>query len=622
MRYIDGDTLEKVRSVLSARFVLALVLLVPLVGGAVVGGILNPTAPRSSKQVAIVSVSTVAPPSSDANSATASLSKEVQRVPGYSWQPQGIEEARSGLANGDLFAVVLIPVAVTSSPQGHSQVIVTPGQAATSADASELARLVTASLARAGANETRAAVSRARIDLNVAFLTANGIKGAVKQAEAIFADALASVDSLIRQSDPLISNAQLLLSGLQENTRALEGVSANLDRLAKAVQGIEITVGDLQRGTATARRGAVQASRILIQTEGMRSQLIAASQTVTTALRATRDPAAATLAQNFDNIVRTVTDVSAPRRDLAAADVGFQVLGEQLSELGPLLGTTVGPNTNVSDLLISGVVRLQSVEKLLSLGNETVQSVLVQLRQAKVQLPQTKQSIRDQLDRFRTVSEQLVVSLGSGIDGLPTGTTGLQASEVELSSLQNDAEVPQVSVFALAVAAMAGGGLIATWAASAPSRRKGGRGAMRTRLPALALLLVTPALLAAAAQALAGSQGNTRMGGLLLGTYATTLLSFAVLMLVRRAATGSVVLLAILLLGVLLSAGNEVGPAGLSEALKRLTPVEYVVQVLAAGPLDAAVFPCVILASIAATSSLVTVMMLRTTRELTRESGT
>jgi len=594
--------------------VLSLVLLPVCIGAAVVQLDGTAVAEPSSREVAVVSVSdgvAQAGLTSGTETSTAStparFGDALATSKDFEWTELTVDQARRELHEGTLLAAVLVPPGLgspTGGADGGDRITIVAGRGDPTAYA-DLSRAVTATAARIGVDDVVVPLSRARIDLNVAFLTANGIKGAVSQAESTFTEALSSVDSLIAQSDPLVANAQILLDGIRQNTAVLDDLSETLTQLSNSVAAVDVTVGDIKRGAEVTSREIDIALGAITETSEIRRQISEVARSVLAQWPKTG-------IAEFDQLaaqLSTVVDLTGGDSDatiLTQLDGGraaADILSEQLGQLSALLGRPVGDQTRLSELLLLTVDRLSSVRELLAMGNDTVDRVIEQLNGAKTQLPQTKRDIRAQLDKFNSVSAQLVQSLDKGIDGLPSTSSSAPtlADSVEVGALaapQRGADLGAWNVGAFL--------LLAGLAVASPVGRdvSGGRRTSSRRRPGA--LTVAAVVVGAAAAGGAGwlalapaNHSPTVLAVAVIGALALAMFAAAAIRLLQR--VGGVIVLALGAASVLVSVGADGASAG-----QLLLPDRWVSQAIsdagvhgtgALTTLSAAVLVCLLLTS-------------------------
>lgn len=565
VRSRSGPPWRRVRSWAALLLVLSPVL----VGAVVAWGDEVSVAQSAPRQVAVVTVSGGTVPAA----ITATAGPQPAPVPvrfgdalaatqDFEWTERTVDQARTELSNGTLLAAVLVPPALGSTAHGNESenritIVAGRGDATTYAD---LSRVVTATAARIGVDDVVVPLSRARIDLNVAFLTANGIKGAVAQAESTFTEALASVDSLITQSDPLVANAQLLLDGIQQNTAVLDDLTDTLSRLSSSVVAVDVTVGDLRRGAVTASEQIQVAVGAINETAVIRRQISDVAQSVLAQWPTTGIAEFDRLADQLSVVVdlagggNDATILSQLDGGRAAADI----LGGQIDQLSILLGQPVGDQTRLSDLLLITVDRLRSVRELLAMGNDTVHQVIEQLNGAKTQLPQTKQDIRSQLDKFNVVSAQLVQSLDKGIDGLPSTSSSapILADSVDVVSMASPQSTVAVGATSVGVFLLLAG-LVVAYLVGAPDGHRSPPRQVRSG-PLVACAVVLGAAVAGVVGWLVlapGAHSAAVATTTVLGAFSLTLFAVAAIWLLDRA--GVVVVLVLVAGSVLVLARGE-----------------------------------------------------------------
>ncbi|MBH0781582.1 YhgE/Pip domain-containing protein [Nocardia bovistercoris] len=423
----DSDTRR--RSLFGLRAVLLFVMILPLVGGAVAAHfVTESTAARSRPTVAIVKPAKAAPDSAGAKLATALTADS-----GYRWEVTSATEAASGLADRTVFAAVTIPDAFATggarpgagggkpSASADTRVSVLPSGDAADPDYTRLEQAVAAASVRAGIEGLLVSVSKARTNLNVAALTAAGLKAAALNADGTVNEVLNSVKQLFGQTDPLVAQAENLVAAMNQYSTLLDELTGRLSTFADGMRGVTVTLGDLQSGVSTAQSGLDAVNTMLEATATARAELGAVLRPIVDVLRASGLPDGQRVGDQLSGILTMVNGSSDGQitDGIGTLEIGAQVLDSQLQDMSQLLGRPVDARTTVVELLDLAVARLGEIRGLLRDGDTTINQVMVQLDAAQQLMPTMEGQIREQLEQLKAVTAQLVISLNTGVNGLP-----------------------------------------------------------------------------------------------------------------------------------------------------------------------------------------------------------
>lgn len=401
-----------------ARFILLLLLLLPSVGGAVAAAV-SPDLGHGAPPTVLIVGTEVDTPGSPAGELAATLAA----TPGYVWQTTSATDAARRLTEAGVFAVVTVPDsfgAPTTKPV-TGQVTVVPGTDAGDPGYVDLEHAVSAAANRAGLEGLLVSVSRARTNLNVAALTAAGLKAAAANADTTVNEVLASVTQLVGQADPLVAQAHTLVGAIREYSILISDLSGTLSGFATSMRDVTLTLGDLQNGVATTNSGVQLVLDTLQATAAMRTQLGAVVRPVADALDASGIPEGRRVAGELTALLAAVSGLDDPRTaaQIGSLQSGTELLGEQLGDLSGLLGRPVDAQTRLVDVLDLAVVRLNDIGDFLVQGDATINQVLGQLTGARDLVPTMESEIRGQLDQLKAATTQLVSSLNAGVTGLP-----------------------------------------------------------------------------------------------------------------------------------------------------------------------------------------------------------
>ncbi|WP_433520514.1 hypothetical protein ACQPZ2_24025 [Nocardia pseudovaccinii] len=527
----------------------------------------------------------------------------------FTWQSRSTDDAQRALTSGSVLAAVVVPATLGSSSGAAQQISVLASR--TESDPIAIARLVglvSSSGSAVTTGEVSTSVSKARKDLNLASLTATGIKGAVSQADTTFSQALGTVDQLITQAEPLIDSATTLLAGIRDNTAVVHDIAAQLETLSTSMRGVDLTLADIQRGVALADQSSRSAADFVRQTAAVRAQLSAMIRPILDALNAAGLPDQGLI----DQLARVLTTVdgSSDQQVSNGVDAVHQAseqLAEQLADLSGLVGAPVQPEMQVADILDLAVERLGSIETLLNQGDATISQVTTQLNQAKEQLPGIQSTVRSQLDQFKQVSAQLVDSLDRGVRELPAQTgpapTGNSVSVADSSSLGSDAGGHPATRTALLL--ITGALLIAAVYSALKDRVHVG-----WFTPAKVTVLSTVGLIAGAA-AILGMSTHRVLLTVLVALSAFALVGAAVALERLFGRWGLAVMAAVVAAAALIgTTGTHQDPSG--RAIRRLLPTDYVISSLkeaaTAGFSSQLILPMAVLSALAVVSAVAVIV--------------
>ncbi|MEU7137878.1 hypothetical protein ABZ942_00360 [Nocardia sp. NPDC046473] len=460
---------------LRVRLVLLAVLLLPLLGGAIAASFVpDSTAPDGGHRVAIVRQSTAAPAA-----ASGTLTTALTATPGFDWQVVTATEAARRLSDRSVFAVVTIPDTFTTNsarPAGSSgrpaagapaggQVQVVPSGNPTDPDYARLERAVSGTAVRVGIEGLLVSVSQSRTNLNVAALTAAGLKAAAANADGTVNDVLNSVKQLLGQTDPLIDQAQSLITALRQYTAIIDELSGKLTTFADSMRGVTLTLGDLQHGVGTMHAGLASVDTMLRDTAAVRAELNNALWPIADVLRASGLPDGQRVGDQLTGLLTMVSGLDDPQTSarIDSLQVGTQLLDSQLRDLSGLLGRPVDAQTQLVDVLDLAVGRLTDIRAFLAQGDSTINQVMAQLNDAKQLMPTMEGQIRGQLEQLKAATTQLVVSLNSGVNGLPdtSAATANRLSQNNIAASAVDSRQPSADLLRATVTLLLGALVIA-----------------------------------------------------------------------------------------------------------------------------------------------------------------
>ncbi|RDI68139.1 hypothetical protein [Nocardia pseudobrasiliensis] len=423
-----SDTRRQPRTVV--RLVLLGVLLLPLLCGAVAVGFVSRTTDSGNRTVAIVGPAKPGP-----GDRGAKLIAALKTSPGYTWEDATATQAARKLSDRTVLAVVTIPDGFgdnSSRPGGPStrpaavaptanRVTVVPSGDPADRDYARLEQAVSTTAVRVGIEGLLVSVSQSRTNLNVAALTAAGLKAAAANADGTVNDMLNTVKQLFGQTDPLVAQAQNLVAAMQQYSALIDELSGKLSTFAESMRGVTLTLGDLQNGVTTVNSGLDSVGSMLEATTAVRAQMDTVLRPIADVLRASGLPDGQRVGDQLTGLLTMVSglDDSQNAARLDGLRVGAQLLDRQLQDLSGLLGKPVDAQTRLVDVLDLAVDRLAQIRGFMAQGDTTINQVVVQLNAAKQMVPTMESQIRGQIEQLKAVTAQLVVSLGTGVDGLP-----------------------------------------------------------------------------------------------------------------------------------------------------------------------------------------------------------
>jgi hypothetical protein len=396
------------------RAVLLLVLLLPLLAGAIYVGI-KPGFDSTSHtpRVAIVAPDTAAGDK---------LASDLASTPNFRWQTDTADSAAKRLSNGSLLAVVTIPekFGSTDADPAARQVTVVPGRhdldAATYAG---LVQDVSAGASKIGVSDLLVGVAKAQGNLADAQFTATIIRAGVGVAGDAVDGAFGSVDALVKQAGPVLANATSMLSQIQQINGTVNQVGDMLTTAGASLHGVNLTLGDIQNGASAVGDGANSTAQTLRATAPIRAELRSVITPIAAALSAI--PGTQQMSTQLNSLLNAVGGPADPQAIAGLQDVhqGTALIVGELNNLSALLGAKVDAHTQLSDVLTLGANRLRALGAFLRQGQQTISQVVGQVSGAAGQLPSMETSIKSQLAQFKTVTNQLSTSLNESSGALP-----------------------------------------------------------------------------------------------------------------------------------------------------------------------------------------------------------
>ncbi|MGK8520160.1 hypothetical protein ACRS6B_00670 [Nocardia asteroides] len=422
---LDSDIRRSPR--LGIRLILLCVMVLPLLCGAIASQFVSDSTAAGKRKVAVVEPAAAAP-----DSAGGKLTAALSANRDYEWEVTSATEAARRLSDHAVLAVVTIPDTFAAAgarqgapdgkPAGTSgRVTVLPAGDPADPDYARLEQTVSAAALRAGIEGLLVSVSRARTNLNVASLTAAGLKAAAVNADGTVNEVLNSVKQLFGQTDPLVAQAENLVAAMHQYSALVDGLASKLQVFADSMRGVTLTLGDLQSGVSSVRDGLDAVDTMLQATATVRAEMGAVLQPIVEVLRASGLPEGQRVGDQLTGLLTMVNAAAGTQAPatINTAQVGTQLLDSQLHDMSELLGKPVDAQTSLVDLLDMAVVRLTEIRAFMQQGDATINQVMAQLDSAKELVPSMEGQIRGQLEQLKAVTAQLVVSLNTGVNGLP-----------------------------------------------------------------------------------------------------------------------------------------------------------------------------------------------------------
>lgn len=613
---------------LRSRITLLLVVMLPLLAGAVNAGL----APMFDASGRLPKVAVVEPEAKQAGSAASRLADAITRSADFDWQLSTTDDAAAGLTDGSLLAAVTIPdtfgaTTVTADPDSR-RVTITPGRGdAGTAIYAGLVQAVSASASKVGVNDLLVSVSKARNDLTQAQSSAYLIKAAAGQADEAFVSAFDSVDKLVRQTDPMLQNAQSLLTTIHRTQASVTDIADKLTAFANGVRGINLTIGDIQNGAKIVGQGADSTSKAIRDTESLRAKVRTIVAPIANSLHTSDIPDGRRMAEQLDSLLLLIGGPSDRQLDanLGGVRSGAQLLAAQLNDLSGLLGAPVDGRSQISEVLRLGADRLRTLGTFLGQGDQTINQVLGQVSQAKGQLPALQANIREQLERFKKITAQLAASLEAGTSALPVAgaaKTSAIGDPVRLSDAAAGSDGLADENLTRAVLLLQAGALLIAllrpW--SSERMRRSGSTRRTTSIVTTACSAILGVGLAAAGSAVLGSvpRPDAAFAVLALAALALTALSVAVLRMLGDKA-GLLVLVAIIGATAVFGGGiHSEGHNAVADVIRRLLPGSYAMTGLgdaAASGIGSPTLPIVVLTAVGLLSVVGYLVASRRTRE-------
>ncbi|MBJ8346040.1 YhgE/Pip domain-containing protein [Antrihabitans sp. YC2-6] len=243
----------------------------------------------------------------------------------------------------------------------------------------------------AGVRDYLLTISQARQKLQqtqtIANLLSSGVAAADEQAQTM----LSGADQILPYLETARAGANQLVDVAGQVSGAVNGADGSVTELADRLSALGVTIGDLNRGNERARTGLDQAANLL-EASGLPT----------------------------GDVVR---DLRQTRSDLELAS-------NQLNSVTGLVGSDVGPDTELGEVLRSGFGQLQSVSAQLSDAGALLQEGIGPIAdQAPELLGGSKDQILGAITQLKNVSKSLADQLNTGVSTIPAGNPQ-QASAV------------------------------------------------------------------------------------------------------------------------------------------------------------------------------------------------
>ncbi|MFF0815307.1 hypothetical protein ACFYVR_09165 [Rhodococcus sp. NPDC003318] len=292
----------------------------------------------------------------------------------------------------DHLAVVTIPadfsdavVSLGTTTPRQAELTLTRGSAADDGAMSRLTAAVSEVTSATGIGNLLAGMASARSQLQQAMLPAQVLTGATAAADAQAQRMLAGVDDILPYLETANAGANQLVDVAGQVSGMVQQARGPATELSARLTELDVTIGDVTAGTERLRTGIDALARSV---EGFDAGVAA-------------------------SLDRTSEDLTA--------------LSTQLTAITGLLGSDVGPGTDLGAALASGFGQLESVSAQLSGAGSQLQTGIGPIAE---QAPQLLGSAEDEIlgavTQLKTVSAQLSAQLTAGVDAIPARTAGQQ----------------------------------------------------------------------------------------------------------------------------------------------------------------------------------------------------
>ena len=249
---------------------------------------------------------------------------------------------------------------------------------------------------------------------------ADGIKGLLAQTSAAR-----------RSIDQNLTTAQILVAGTNEAGKSIDQVKAGAGTLLPYLE--------------TARSGALELMSVADQVSGVVDQASGSAEELATradSLGLTLGEASSSTAElktRIDALQTALNGLPIPpdvTAQLAGVSSDLGALNAQLGTVPALLGGSVGPDTELGDLVRTAVGQLQGASDQLSSAAGQLNDGLIPIAD---QAPQMLGDVTDQITQGFTTLQGIAKSLVTGLDGAKSGIPAMTTpQQVQLTSVLSD----------------------------------------------------------------------------------------------------------------------------------------------------------------------------------------
>ena len=249
---------------------------------------------------------------------------------------------------------------------------------------------------------------------------ADGIKGLLAQTSAAR-----------RSIDQNLTTAQILVAGTNEAGKSIDQVKAGAGTLLPYLE--------------TARSGALELMSVADQVSGVVDQASGSAEELATradSLGLTLGEASTSTAElktRIDALQTALNGLPIPpdvTAQLAGVSSDLGALNAQLGTVPALLGGSVGPDTELGDLVRTAVGQLQGASDQLSSAAGQLNDGLIPIAD---QAPQMLGDVTDQITQGFTTLQGIAKSLVTGLDGAKSGIPAMTTpQQVQLTSVLSD----------------------------------------------------------------------------------------------------------------------------------------------------------------------------------------
>ncbi|TQF69098.1 hypothetical protein FK531_10020 [Rhodococcus spelaei] len=286
------------------------------------------------------------------------------------------------------FSATVASLGTTTPRQAQLSVHRNGGSAADADAMSALTATVSEQTGANGIKNLLSGMSSARSQLQQTLLPAQLLATATGAADTQAQQLLGSVDSVLPYLKTANDGANQLVDVAGKVSGMVGQASGPAGELSTRLTSLGVTIGDLTTGTARLQGGLGAATKAL-RASGLDAGNAAGA------------------------LERTVADLGE--------------VSSQLTAVTKLLGSGVGPDTDLGDALSSGFGQLRDVSAQLSSAGEQLQAGIGPIaQQAPQMLGETKNQILAGITQLKTVSAQLNDQLGKGVGAIPVRNAAQQ----------------------------------------------------------------------------------------------------------------------------------------------------------------------------------------------------